>query len=118
MGSPASPVRGKASAEAADSHLVPRLFPTVSALLLRYSPLAFIGRRFLPKGWPDFLKQLAIFAIFDIAYEGSRALAEGQETAAFRHGHDVVDAEKTLGIFRELNVQQWVLGAPHIVLDV
>jgi hypothetical protein len=94
-----------------------RLLSAVSTLL-RYSPLAFIGRRFLPKGWPDFLKQLAIFAIFDVAYEGSRALAEGQETAAFRHGHDVVDAEKTLGIFRELNVQQWVLGAPHIVLDV
>src|SRR3954451_18834708 len=115
MGSPASPVRGKASAEAADSHLVPRLFPTVSALLLRYTPLGFIGRRFLPKGWPDFLKQLAIFATFDIAHEASRAVAAGQATAAFRHGRDIVEAEQALGIFDERSLQTWVLGAPGIV---
>jgi hypothetical protein len=90
----------------------------VSTQLLRYNPLAFIGRTFLPKGWPDFIKQLAIFAIFDIVYEGSRALAEGQAVAAFRHGHAVVNAEKTLGIFDELTLQRWVLGAPHIALDV
>ena len=29
------------------------------AVLLRFTPLGFIGRRFLPKGWPDFIKQLA-----------------------------------------------------------
>ena len=61
---------------------------------------------------------IAIFAIFDIVYEGSRALAEGQAVAAFRHGHAVVNAEKTLGIFDELTLQRWVLGAPHVVLDV
>jgi hypothetical protein len=98
--------------------VVRRLPPTVTAQLHRYNPLAFVSRRFLPKGWPDFIKQLLIFAIFDVAYEGSRALAEGQRIPAFRHAHDVVDAEKTLGIFHELNLQHWVLGAPGIVLDV
>jgi hypothetical protein len=97
---------------------VPRLRTVVTTLLLRYNPLGFIGRRFLPKGWPDFLKQLAIFATFDIAYEASRALAEGQATAAFRHGRDVVEAEQALGIFDERSLQTWVLGAPGIVLDV
>jgi hypothetical protein len=96
---------------------VPRLFPTVSALLLRYTPFGFIGRRFLPKGWPDFLKQLAIFATFDIAYEASRAIAEGQASVAFRHARDVVSAERSLGVFDELTLQHWVLGAPGIVLD-
>ncbi len=113
-----SPVRGTGRAPAADSWSVPRLLSAVSTLLLRSNPFGFISRRFLPKGWRDFIKQLAIFATFDIAYEASRTLAEGQRIPAFRHARDVVNAEKALGIFHELNLQHWVLGAPSIVLSV
>ena len=52
------------------------------------------------------------FAIFDVVYEGSRALAEGQRIPAFRHAHDVIDAEQALGIYRELDLQHWVIQAP------
>src|SRR5262249_17954757 len=91
--------------------------PTVVTFLRRNHPFAVIGR-WLPKGWPDFIKQLLIFATFDIAYEGSRALAEGQASVAFRHANSVVRAEQSLGIFDERTLQHWVLGAPGIVLDV
>ncbi len=91
--------------------------PTLVNALRLYNPFAVIGR-FLPKGWPDFIKQLLIFATFDVAYEASRALAEGQATVAFRHAHSVVRLEQTLGIFDERGLQRWVLGAPGFVLDV
>jgi membrane-associated phospholipid phosphatase len=82
--------------------------------LARLNPIAAIGR-FLPKGWPDFLLQLAIFATFDLAYEWSRSLATGQRSVAFAHARDIVRWERDLGIFRELAVQHWSQTAPGIV---
>ena len=72
----------------------------------------------LPDGWGGFARQLAIFIPFDIAYELSRGFAMGGETTALQHAHDVVDAERTLGIFHELAVQQWALDAPDFVMTV
>jgi membrane-associated phospholipid phosphatase len=82
--------------------------------LARLNPIAAIGR-FLPKGWPDFLLQLAIFATFDIAYELSRSLATGKRSVAFAHARDIVRWERDLGIFHELGVQHWAQTAPGIV---
>jgi hypothetical protein len=76
-----------------------------------------IGRR-LPLGWADFLRQLALFIAFDIAYESTRGLSDGARTVAIRHAEDVVSAEKTLGIFREQAVQQWAMHAPGFVIEV
>ena len=87
---------------------------SVSTPLARLNPISAIGR-FLPKGWPDFLLQLAIFATFDIAYEWSRSLATGQRTVAFVHARDIVRWERDLGIFHELDVQRWAAHAPGIV---
>ena len=72
----------------------------------------------LPDGWGGFARQLAIFIPFDIAYELSRGLAMGGEATALQHAHDVVDAERALGIFHELAVQQWALDAPDFVMTV
>src|SRR5690242_20791435 len=88
------------------------------SVLRRSNPLTLIGTRLLPKGWPDFLRQLAIFATFDVAYELSRSLAQGKATVAFEHANAVVNAEQALGIFDERELQSWVLSAPGIVLDV
>jgi hypothetical protein len=71
----------------------------------------------LPKGWPDFLLQLFLFAIVDLLYEVSRTLARADLAAAFVHARDVVSIEKTAGIFTELDVQHWALSKPW-VLDV
>lgn len=71
----------------------------------------------LPKGWPDFLLQLGLFAVADLLYEISRTLAKGDLAVAFVHARDVVSVEKTVGVFTELDVQHWALARPW-VLDV
>jgi hypothetical protein len=73
--------------------------------------------RVLPKGWPDFLFQLVLFAVADLLYEISRTLAKGDLAVAFVHARDVVSVEKSIGIFTELDVQHWALARPW-VLDV
>jgi hypothetical protein len=73
--------------------------------------------RVLPKGWPDFLFQLVLFAVADLLYEISRTLAKGDLAVAFVHARDVVSVEKSIGIFTELDVQHWALERPW-VLDV
>jgi hypothetical protein len=76
-----------------------------------------IGRR-LPRGWPDFLRQLALFAGFDVAYESTRGLSDGARDVAIRHAEDVVSAEKSLGIFREQAIQHFSMHAPGFVQEV
>jgi hypothetical protein len=65
--------------------------------------------RWLPKGWKDFLLQLALFAAVDLAYEATRGRSLGTVQAAFRHAQDMVSVERSLGIFTELDLQRWVL---------
>jgi PAP2 superfamily protein len=76
-----------------------------------------IGRR-LPRGWGDFLRQLALFICFDIAYEATRGLSDGARDVAIRHAEDVVSAEKTLGLWHEQAIQHWALHAPGVVLQI
>jgi hypothetical protein len=73
--------------------------------------------RALPRGWPDFLLQLGLFAAVDLLYEASRTVAQGDLGAAFVHARDVVSVEQTLGIFTEMDVQHFALRHPS-VLDV
>jgi hypothetical protein len=76
-----------------------------------------IGRR-LPRGWGHFLRQLALFISFDIAYEATRGLSDGARDVAIRHAEDVVSAEKTLGIWHEQGIQHWTMNAPGFVLEI
>jgi hypothetical protein len=80
-------------------------------------PVRFIGA-LLPDGWAGFGRQLAVFVPFDLAYELSRAFAQGGKTTALQHARDVVSAEKALGIYHELALQHWALDAPGFVMDV
>jgi hypothetical protein len=73
--------------------------------------------RWLPKGWPDFFLQLALFTVVDVLYELTRGLSEGSVATAFAHARRVVSWEQSLGIFNELDVQQWALQR-HWALDV
>jgi hypothetical protein len=74
--------------------------------------------RWLPRGWGHFLRQLALFICFDIAYEATRGLSDGAREVAIRHAEDVVSAEKTLGLWHEQAVQHWAMRAPGVVLEV
>ena len=81
------------------------------------SVITAIGTR-LPRGWGDLGRQLAIFATLDLAYELSRTLAVGDRSTALRHAHSIVNTERSLGLFHELDLQQWALHAPSIVMSV
>ncbi|MDX6533885.1 MAG: hypothetical protein QOJ13_1261 [Gaiellales bacterium] len=83
----------------------------LTALLARISAA-------LPRGWSDLGRQLAIFAVFDLFYELSRILAAGDRSVAMAHANDIVSTERSLGIFSELDVQQWALSAPGIVQTI
>ena len=89
--------------------------PAVANALLW--PVRRIGA-LLPDGWAGLARQLAVFIPFDLAYELSRAFAQGGEQTALRHGHDVVHAERVLGIYQEHAVQDWALDAPDFVMEV
>jgi uncharacterized membrane protein YbhN (UPF0104 family) len=81
------------------------------------SIITAIGKR-LPRGWGDLGRQLAIFALLDLAYELSRTLAVGDRSVALRHAHSIVNTERSLGLFHELDVQRWAMNAPSIVMSV
>jgi membrane-associated phospholipid phosphatase len=83
--------------------------PQVSALLTRIDAL-------LPRGWRDFWLQAAVFWAFYVCYEGSRGVSDGARDEAFRNADRVIDAERSLGIFRELDLQRWALDAPDLVM--
>jgi hypothetical protein len=89
--------------------------PAVANALLW--PVRRIGA-LLPDGWAGFARQLAVFVPFDLAYELSRAFAQGGEQTALGHARDVVHAEKVLGIYHEHAVQDWALDAPGFVMEV
>ena len=81
------------------------------------SLITAIGTR-LPRGWGDLGRQLAIFAALDMAYELSRTFAVGDRSTALRHAQSIVSTERSLGLFHELDLQQWALHAPSIVMSV
>jgi membrane-associated phospholipid phosphatase len=80
-------------------------------------PVRRIGA-LLPDGWAGFGRQLAVFVPFDLAYELSRAFAQGGEKAALKHARDIVHGERVLGIYHEHAVQDWALDAPGFVMEV
>jgi hypothetical protein len=79
-----------------------------SALSQVLAPLRW-AEKFLPKGWGDFLRQLALFTLVDIGYELTRGHSLGSVQVAFIHARDLVSFEKSIGIFTELDVQRWAL---------
>jgi PAP2 superfamily len=84
-------------------------------------PLARLARRvdrLTPRGVLHLVGQLALLLVIDVSYETIRALLEGPQAVALAHAHDVVRAERALGIFRERDVQRFTEGAPALVMDV
>ena len=64
-----------------------------------------IGRRYLPRGWSDFARQLAIWFGFLLAYQVARGIADRNPTAAFENGLRVVGWEEHIGNLFELSLQ-------------
>src|SRR5947209_501770 len=64
----------------------------------------------LPHGWPDALRQLTLWLVADMLYEGVRGLVAGHGDAAFANAHTLVSMERSLGIFWEPHLQSLIVG--------
>src|SRR5919206_2081513 len=65
------------------------------------------GRRFLPRGYGDFLRQLLIWFGFLFAYQIARGVADRDPTRAFANGWRVLDLEqRTTNHIVELTLQK------------
>src|SRR3954454_18967323 len=71
--------------------------------------------RWLPQGWLDALRQLALFAGAYYAYRIVRGFVDGRASVAFEHARDVVHVERDSHLFFEPGLQSWALGHGWIV---
>ena len=72
--------------------------------------------RWLPNGWLDAMRQLALFAGAYYAYRLVRGFVDGQATLAFENARALVDAERALGLFFEPGLQAWAKGEEWLLL--
>jgi hypothetical protein len=82
---------------------VPRSHPV-------YRQLARVWRlsgRWLPNGWLDAIRQLALFAGAYYLYRIVRGFVDGQAGLAFENARALVEAERGLGLFFEPGLQAW-----------
>ena len=73
--------------------------------------------RALPHGWPDVVRQIALFAAAYYGYRIVRGAVYGRAATAFENARNLIDAERTLHVFVEPTVQAWASGS-HLVVDV
>ncbi|MSO40783.1 MAG: inositol phosphorylceramide synthase [Solirubrobacterales bacterium] len=80
--------------------------------------LSRIGE-WLPQGWGDAGRQVALFVLAELSYETVRGIAEGQRAEAFANGSAVIDIERSTGTFFEPDFQsslinhQWIIEAAN-----
>jgi PAP2 superfamily len=78
-----------------------------------YRQLARVWRlsgRWLPNGWLDAIRQLALFAGAYYLYRIVRGFVDGQAGLAFENARTLVDLERSLGLFFEPGLQSWARG--------
>jgi hypothetical protein len=63
--------------------------------------------RWLPNGWFDAVRQLALFAGAYYIYRIVRGLVDGQAGLAFENARTLVDFDRSLGLFFEPGLQAW-----------
>src|SRR5215210_371762 len=68
-----------------------------------------VGRRYLPRGWSDLGRQVAIWLGFLLAYQLARGVADRHPEQAFANGLRVIDFETNVtNRLYELTLQQFV----------
>ena len=75
------------------------------------------GRRFLPRGYADFARQLLIWFGFLAAYQVARGVADRNPTIAFENGWRVINLEQRLTGLRELTFQGWTQSS-HFLAEL
>ena len=71
------------------------------------APAYWLRGRWLPHGWPDVLRQLALFGGAYYVYRIVRGIVDGQAVLAFENARVLVDAERAMGLFFEPALQDW-----------
>lgn len=68
----------------------------------------------LPRGGRDFAIQLLALALALLAYQATRGLADdaGVAAAATARALEIVELQRSLGLFFEPDVQRWAVGMP------
>ena len=74
-----------------------------------------VSSRWLPQGWLDALRQLALFAGAYYLYRIVRGLVDGQAALAFENARTLVDVERTMGLFFEPGLQAWAQKEEWVV---
>jgi membrane-associated phospholipid phosphatase len=75
------------------------------------------GRRYLPRGYADFARQLLIWFGFLLAYQVARGFADRDPTRAFANGWKVIDWEQRLAGLGELTLQGWAQSS-HFLAEL
>ena len=73
------------------------------------------GRRFLPRGYRDFARQILIWVGFLVAYQLARGVADRDPAEAIRHGLTVIDLQERLGGLWELSLQGALLSSDSLM---
>ena len=72
--------------------------------------------RLLPRGWPDAVRQVLLFASAYLGYELVRGLINGGDAArAVLDATRVIDLERQLHVFVEPSVQAWAIHRPWLM---
>ncbi len=75
-------------------------------------------RELAPRGWRHLLLQFALLGSFELVYALSGIYGRRASDTADANARGLLDLEGTLGIDWEHGVQDWVLQAPHVFLDI
>jgi hypothetical protein len=77
---------------------------------------ARIGRAF-PRGWRDFVLQVAIWLGFGLAYQIARGVADRNPAEAFQNGRHVIDIQRALHSLVEVDLQRVILEVGGFAVD-
>jgi len=76
-----------------------------------------VGQRYLPRGWTDFGRQLAIWFGFLGVYQLARGVADRSPAQAFANGFRVIDFESRAAGLYELTMQR-LINSSHLLASL
>jgi membrane-associated phospholipid phosphatase len=80
--------------------------------------LGLIDVRVLPRGWPDVLRQVSLFAAAYVGYQVVRGLInDGDGHKPFGDATRIIDLERVLHVFIEPRIQAWASNK-HLLMDI
>ena len=77
--------------------------------------LSRFANRFLPQGWSDLGRQIVLFCGAYYLYRIVRGLVDGRAQQAFANAQELIDIERTLGIFVEPGVHAWAASKSWVI---